>query len=182
MDQHARFRSRGVRTIGRLATPVADDVLLAQWPQSASAAHQQQDVAVASEWGARRTNIATRSHQDHADPVLLFESYHQHQRGAALRLLDAIDAELSGNGDAPLVFEPPTTMQNELLALIRSSAQLGRLPETTAQSLEIQTIAAGEWVARCWALIELYRAGLLAEKEVLQKRAQLEQDIAGTAI
>lgn len=177
MDQHARFRTRGIRTIGKLSTPADDDILLAQWPQPMSPALQRQDVAISSDWQSRQSlPIGRNSHQVQENPVALFDAYDQHQRYALQRLLEAIDAEVEGREAEPLVFEPPTLLPQELLMVVRRCRSDGRLSPDLAAEMERRVIASGEWVVRCWALIELYRADLITVDELRSKRASIEQE------
>ncbi len=178
MDQHARQRSRGIRTIGRLASSSDDDILLAQWPQPGDTALQRQDVAVASEWAGRSTAAAGRSLREQVDPVGLFDAYDRHQRFAIARLLEAIALEMSGESSGTLVFEAPTTSQHDLLSIIRVAKSRREITPTLACELEARTIAAGESVARLWGLVELYRGGMIEKSELHERSESIKRDHA----
>ncbi|MGD9712343.1 MAG: hypothetical protein AB7V46_09790 [Thermomicrobiales bacterium] len=170
MDQHARQRSRGFRTMGRLAAPSSDDVVLAQWPQPPDTSFQRRDVAIASGWSARSAIPPPRIHRDRVDPLSLFSAYDEHHRCVVRRLLEAVDQELQGGAPGALTFESPATSQADLLSCIAAAASDGDLPMLLASDLQSRTIAAGEAAARLWAIIELYRAGLLSPAELAEKK------------
>lgn len=176
MDQHARQRSRGIRTIGKLSSSIEDDILLAQWPQPGRPGLSQQDVAVASEWVPRASAMPSRNFREQADPVSLFDAYERHQRCAIDRLLEAISSELSDTAPSPLVFEAPSTSQHDLLRIIRGAESRRELSTPLALELERRVIAAGETVARLWGLIELHRGGMIGKTELETRATHIKRD------
>ncbi len=130
MDEAPRTRSRSIRALGRLAPPKVEDVLLAQWAGGPSDKAFLDDIALSTDWAGKPESPAACLNCTPLPPAhhkATLKAFECHLGDSVNRLLEAIDADVSGGQRMPLSYEAPPVTKDDAFDAITALSIAGEM-------------------------------------------------------
>lgn len=180
MDEAPRTRSRSIRALGRLAPPKIEDVLLAQWAGGPSDKALLDDIALSTDWaGTPESPCAflqsTPMPAAHHKAVL--KAFECHLSESVRRLMEAIEADVSGDERMPLSYEAPPITKDVAFDAITALSIAGEMTVRRARNRRKKLTDLTEASARLWVLADLFRAGHISVDELSRKRDEIASQL-----
>lgn len=181
MDEAPRTRSRSIRAIGRLAPPKVEDVLLAQWAGGPSDKAFLDDIALSTDWAGTTESPCAFFQSTPLPPAhhkATLKALECHLSESVRRLMEAIDADVSGEQRMPLSYEAPPVTKDIAFDAITALSIAGEMTVRRARNRRKKLTTLSEASARLWVLADLFRAGHISVEELSRKRDEIAQQLA----